>query len=638
MSLRVFLRGSWFLFIAVSVTSCGGSSTAGDDTKVVCDAPEIRGDIKLTAPTNAAVLFQTRRFVLSMSEVANHNIDHVEYWADDQTILLGSSNVAPFSYDVDTTLLSNGNHTVQAVAYDRCDNVITSQVVPVVSFADSFKNANEFHVSATGSPSGDGTVDAPWDAATMFSSSVILPGDIVWIHGGNYDNDTETLVYKTYLKGTKERPIIIRAYGDGPVDIHINDALYNDGSHSASWNWFWGFEPHIERPQRSVPDTGYRRPSAFYLTTEGHRIINCIVYDNGHPGIGSWRHVGEGEIYGTLIWGSGIYDYSPAIRGSAIYTQNELGTRTIKDVISFRNFTNGIKAYTENGFVNGFHVEGNISFKNYNSPILVQGINNPIQGLKLIENYTFQEDYEGGHPVIVGYPYRDQVNNNVEIQRNYFVAGFNPGGAITSALVNNQIFSDNTLVTKYTNRVDKIETPRLFTYYPTATQENILWDNNRYYGGRDISLGADNLINNYSDRTTYAAFHTLEAWQTARYPFDSNSIWTRHYPEENTIVVRPNLYERGRGHIIIYNWEALATVTVDISDLGLDEGETFEIRDAENFYGTPIISSQYSALQSRVQLPMNLTAVSPTVGDITHMPNSLSHTSNQFAVFVVLRK
>ena len=628
------LKISFILCLTTILASCGGGGSSSGAVPVsTCSHTNVVGGVTLTAPTKGAILFQTRKLVIATSEDLNLTIDRIEYWANNKTTLLGTASTPPFSMDFNTELLTNGDHTIQAIAFDSCDNAITSQEVSVVSHADSFKNANEFHVSPTGSSLGDGSISAPWDAVTMFSSTLIAPGDIVWMHGGNYDNASETLVYKTYLKGTKDRPIIIRAYGDGPVDIHINDTTL-----SASWNWFWGFEPHIERAERSVPDTGYRRPSAFYLTTEGHRIINCIAYDNGHPGIGSWRGVGEGEIYGTLIWGTGIYDFSPATRGAAIYAQNELGTRTIKDVIAFRNFTSGIKPYTENGFVNGFHIEGNVAFKNAQSPILVQGSNNPIQGLKLIDNYTFQEASVGGHAVVVGYAYNDQINRDIEITGNTFVAGYNPTGAIVSAQVNNQTFSNNTLITKYVSDISSTETPRLFTYYPTTTQENIVWDNNQYFGGRGANLGTDNLINNHSDRTTRDYLHTLEQWQSVRAPFDGNSTWNKSYPENNSVVVRPNIYERGRGHIIIYNWEGLDDITVDISTLGLDEGEAFEVRDAENFYGTPIITAQYSDIQRTIQLPMNLTEISPTVGTITHMDSSLTHTSSQFAVFVILKK
>ncbi len=627
------LKTGAILCLTTILASCGGGSSSSTAPIFTCNQTQVAGSVTLTAPTKGAILFQTRKLVISSSDDLNLTIDRIEYWANNKTTLLGTTNTAPFSFDFDTTLLANGDHTIQAIAYDSCDNTITSQAVPVISYADSFKSANEFHVSPTGSPTGDGSLNAPWDAATMFSSSFIAPGDIVWMHGGDYDNTSETLVYKTYLQGTKDRPIIIRAYGDGPVDIHINDTTL-----SASWNWFWGFEPHIERPERSVPDTGYRRPSAFYLTTEGHRIINSIIYDNGHPGIGSWKNVGEGEVYGTLIWGTGIYDVSPAIRGSGIYAQNELGTRTIKDVIAFRNFTNGIKPYTQDSYVNGFHIEGNVAFKNAQSPIIVQGVNNPIQGLKLIDNYTFQEASVGGHSVVVGYAYNDQINSDIEITGNYFVAGYNPAGAFVSTQVNNQTFSNNTLITKYVSDINSNETPRLFTYYPTTTQENIVWDNNQYYGGRGVNLSVDNVINNHSDHTTRDYLHTLEQWQSIRAPFDSNSTWNKRYPEKNSIIVRPNIYERGRGHIIIYNWEELADVTVDISTLGLDEGEIFEVRDAQNFYGTPIITTQYSDAQRTIQLPMNLTEISPTVGTITHMDSSLSHTSSQFAVFVILKK
>jgi hypothetical protein len=49
-------------------------------------------------------------------------------------------------------------------------------------------------------------------------------------------------------------------------------------------------------------------------------------------------------------------------RGSPIYAQNKDGTRYITDVIAFRNFTTGMKAYTEGGYANGFDFEGNVTF------------------------------------------------------------------------------------------------------------------------------------------------------------------------------------------------------------------------------------------------------------------------------------
>ncbi|PHR59469.1 MAG: hypothetical protein COA44_00575 [Arcobacter sp.] len=623
---------------SISTATHTSSVTSSDvETGQLIDVPASDLEsFKLTAPANDAIVFQQRKLVVSIGN--NSTTERVDYWADNKTIFLGSSDQAPFSHDFDTTLLANGQHKIQAYAYDMLGTQLASQEVTVISFADSFKNAQEFHVSPIGTPSGNGSINLPWDAETMFNSSAISPGDIVWMHGGNYDNSTETNVYLTRLHGTKEKPILIRAYGDGPVDIHIKDGIDGYGVHTSSWNWFWGFEPHISRPERSVPDTGYRRLAAFYLTNQGHRIINCVAYDNGHPGIGNWSAVGDtGEVYGTLIWGTGIYDFSPTIRGSAIYAQNEVGTRYFRDNITFRNFTNGIKPYAENGYVNGFHLEGNIAFKNYLAPISLESGTNPMQNTKLINNYTFDDSDDTRKAVTVGKASEGTYNNGLELIGNYFVAGVtSQTGALDISMFNNMTVSNNTIITKHT--LNNSEKPRLFTFRPTPTQSNVSWNNNNYFGGRDTSLGNDNIINNYVNWNTRDYLTSVDQWKSLRTPFDIDSTWTRSYPQENSIFVRPNLYERGRGHIVIYNWEIKSNVNVNISDLGLNEGEAFEIRDAQNFYGAPVLTANYSESKSIVQLPMNLTQISPTIGDVHHMDKSLSHTSNRFATFVVLKK
>src|SRR4029453_9757934 len=84
----------------------------------------------------------------------------------------------------------------------------------------------------------------------------------------------------------------------------------------------------------------------------GTRLINMVVHDVGHPGIGMWDGVGDGgETYGCIVYYNGTYDHDGGwTRGSGIYTHNTTGHRTIEDNIWFRNFTGGISVYTTNSF------------------------------------------------------------------------------------------------------------------------------------------------------------------------------------------------------------------------------------------------------------------------------------------------
>jgi len=613
--------------------------------------PSSSDAFKLTSPANGSIVFQDHKFVVAIGDQITFNVARVEYWADNHSIHLGSSTQAPFSFTVDTTLLPNGEHTIQAYAYnDNGDNIL-SQEVSVTSYADSFKNAKEYHIAVNGTPTGDGSINNPWDVDTGLANAngIVQPGDIVWMHGGNYDNASETNNHKTFLMGTQEKPIIVRAYGDGPVDIHI--ATSSTNYISSAYNWFWGFEPNTKNTNRYNVQGGYERIPGFSLDMPGHSVINCVLSNMGHPAIGAWKNMADGEIYGTIIWGTGHYQTEETglpTRGSAIYTQNNSDLpRKIRDVISFRSFQNGVKPYTESDKVNNYHIEGTIGFKNNASPIIVSATHNPAQNLKVINNFTYEEEDHKNSFVSLGNGFADTVNNGLIVQDNYFVSmGTASSGPLLIYQWENLTVKNNTIVTRHTT--DTTKTPRLFTFMHGNTDTGFNWNNNAYFGARDESISGDNLLNIFTDYSVNflpnKTLYSLKGWQeyTAAHSrlttADLDSTFIQNYPTENSTFVRPNLYERGRGHIVIYNWEELDNVLVDISDLGLDEGEIFEVRDVENFYGPAVLTATYSHQNSSILLPMNLIAIAPIVGDMSHMPTDLTHTDKKFATFVVLKK
>lgn len=95
---------------------------------------------------------------------------------------------------------------------------------------------------------------------------------------------------------------------------------------------------------------------------------------------------------------------------------------------------------------------------------------------------------------------------------------------------------------------------------------------------------------------------------------------------------RPNSYEPGRAVITVYNWDRKPSVSVDLTKSGLATGDVYEIRDAENFFGTPVVSGTVGS-DKIVELRMSdLRGVSP-IG----RAGSLAHTAPEFGVFVVQR-
>jgi hypothetical protein len=95
--------------------------------------------------------------------------------------------------------------------------------------------------------------------------------------------------------------------------------------------------------------------------------------------------------------------------------------------------------------------------------------------------------------------------------------------------------------------------------------------------------------------------------------------------------VEANFYEPGRSHVVIYNWDHLAQVSVDLSAAGLANGDQFEVRDVQNYFGSPVLTGTYSGA---VLIPMFGLPIAPVVGNSPVQPG---HTGSEFGAFIVQR-
>jgi hypothetical protein len=148
------------------------------------------------------------------------------------------------------------------------------------------------------------------------------------------------------------------------------------------------------------------------------------------------------------------------------------------------------------------------------------------------------------------------------------------------------------------------------------------WDNNTYINGRPTPVFKFNSMSGLS----------LSTWQqTTRLDQNSHINFNKSLrPRGVEIFLRPNKYEVGRAHITVFNWELQNTVTVDLANLGLNVGDSYEVRDAQNYFGPPLMRSTYNG--KPIQLPMRLSHVASPVGNVERRP---AHTAPEFAVFIV---
>jgi hypothetical protein len=154
------------------------------------------------------------------------------------------------------------------------------------------KQGQQWYVSPMGTSAGDGSIDKPWDMQTALSMPItIKPGDTIWIKGGTYQaplDNSQARVYTNRLRGTATAPIIVRAALGERVTIQggINDAITAPLS---SHTWYWGLEITSTTTRLNTPA---ERPGGINLYGAGNRVINCVIHDAGHPGVGFWNSVG----------------------------------------------------------------------------------------------------------------------------------------------------------------------------------------------------------------------------------------------------------------------------------------------------------------------------------------------------------
>ena len=487
---------------------------------------------------------------------------------------------------------------------------------------------NDFYVAPNGSKGGTGSLASPWDLQTALQQpAAVHPGDTIWLRGGRYVG-----TFRSFLTGTPSSPIKVRQYPGERATLDGNAAttlatamdgstttctlaanLYGPNSviridsediylwdkalipnrgwngttatpHAAgatvitntvalaidgAYTWFMGFEITNTSGARSNATTGSLPPDRLGFAIDangpGTKVINMVIHDAGQ-GIGLWTSATDGEAYGNLIYYNG-WDASDRGHGHGIYTQNLApSVKRIADNVLFGQFAIGIQAYTGGGNIDNIQLEGNVAFDNgVLSRVSGNTYNLLVGGMQLANNPS----------LISNFTYTQQTaggNDNL---------GYNAG--CTNATVTGNYFAANSAL-KLVNCLTGLS-----------------MTGNTLYG-------------------------TTSGFTPSSFP--SNTYLSTR-PTVNQIFVRPNLYEPGRAHLIVYNWNLDASVDIDVSSV-LVSGDAFEIRSVLDAFGTPVLAGTYSGAPLTIPLS-GLPAVSP-IG--VQLPTPIHQ---EFNVFLLTR-
>jgi hypothetical protein len=481
--------------------------------------------------------------------------------------------------------------------------------------------AAEWYVAPDGKEGNAGTKESPWDIISVMAGAQksVAPGDTVWANGGTYKPGKDGFVVK--VSGAEGKPVIIRQAPGERATLAMN---YFGLSVRASDVWLWGFEvinPDLKREGDAT--TGLN-------VYEGNRakLINLVVHDVDACGISMWSKAFDTEMYGCLDFHNG---YQGATRGvcHGVYTQNDTGTKIISDNIVFNMFCLGLQVYGGgNAKVRNYIIEGNICFNNgalmrgrEDKPVpYVDNINvsggSAKEGIKVIDNYTY-------HTPSADFGYNrmgaewDGDSKDIVVTGNYWMGGQD---AVEFFYWKDAVCRNNTAYSK--GKVVTSLLPR------GADLTKYDWDKNTYYGSGLFRFdAAEEEINKKTK-----PFLNWDEWRQ-KTGLDKNSTFTPGEPKGVWTFVRANKYETGRANICIYNWDLKDSVDVDLAKSGLKTGDKFEIRDAQNFFGKPVVTGTYDGKE--VSIPMkDLTLMMP-VGKI---PTPVTHTGPQFGAFVVLKQ
>jgi hypothetical protein len=433
--------------------------------------------------------------------------------------------------------------------------------------------ARQFHASPNGEADADGSVAHPLSLGRALSGqSPVLPGDTLWLHGGIYHGP-----FTSELRGTERAPILVRqaagerATIDGGATSISEPALYVKGA----WTTYWGFEVMSSDPSRVLEETGsqpvgLKRGTGIDVHAPHSRFVNLVVHDAAN-GIGLWSDAEEAEAYGNLVYYNG-WSAADRSHGHGIYTQNEQGVRRVSENIIFSQFSHGIHAYgSDAASLDHIELTGNVVFNNGALDRSYYDRNILLGGARSAAAPVLDSNYTYYTPLV-----RHGGENNV---------GYN-GGCVNLIARNN--------------------------YFAGQVR-----------GGVPLRL-ADRCSGVIAGNVFYGA---MEPAIATAYP---DNAYLSEPPTGLKVFVRPNRYDPSRAHVVVYNWDRLPEVTIDLSALSFDPGAVVELRDAQDYFGEPAVAQPL--LDGRITVPMRGARPAAPVGNLA----TPRHTQPEFAVFVAI--
>lgn len=447
----------------------------------------------------------------------------------------------------------------------------------------------QWYVAPTGG-TGAGTQADPWSLAYALggAGARILPGATVWLRGGTYTGS-----FVSSLVGTATLPIVVRQYPGERATISGNF----QAAIGSAYGWYWGFE---------VQDAG---PLVNGCESFGNynKLINLIVHDCQGSGIGFWSNGAGGDLYGCISYNNGTH----VNLDHGCYAQNTTALKSIIDCVFNNNLAYGVQVFASGGSIQHFLLRGNVAYVNGSLDASGQTRNLFIGGLPAIPDDITLDQNMTYFPVAtlvdkgVEMGYDVTVNGAGVVTDNYFVGGVNV--LYFSHWTTGQVLR-NTLVGGTGAKIYEL------TNGGAVTQAGWTFGNNVTYSNTSTAWNGNN----------FATWHAGALGLTDTNPGT--------LPAATKVFVRPNLYEPGRGHVVIYNWAAGSNVAVDLSTV-LAPNASYRVWNMENLFGAPVVTGTYSG--GTVNFPLSAVAPATPHNSVPGVPVATGPTFQAFLVRLV---
>ncbi|MBK7584849.1 MAG: hypothetical protein IPI67_32250 [Myxococcales bacterium] len=446
--------------------------------------------------------------------------------------------------------------------------------IPTCAGTGGSPSGNVFHAALSGTASGDGSAAKPWDLPTaLLGPAAVKPGDTVLVHGGVYQGG-----FVSKLAGQSGAPITLRsapgewATLDGASSTEPTLQVYKQ----------WVVIRDLE-VTNTAPDRKTTRPSGIYVEAQNAKLVNLVVHDTGtgvicnSAGATNPEYALELEVAGCILYNNGWDDVDRS-HGHHLYLQNRDGTKHIFDNVVFNAFGFGVHAYsdTDKYFAEGYEIRGNVWFGNGAASAVPES-----PGAATSKYYDgCMVGHNGTHPVA-----------RVELKENFGWAE-SPGER------------DLRLGWKAPNEDAKL----LDNYLVGDTTFQPSW--------KTVDMSGNTFIGAVNGVTT------------ASYP---NNTFQSAVPGTNKIAVRPNPWEKGRAHVIVYNWENADSVSVDVSAV-VAPGAKYELRSVQDVFGAPVLSGTFDGK------PLSVPMAAPSVAQPIGLPGAITpaeQPGKRFGVFLL---